>query len=296
MTTRRHFLTLSAILAVTACSAGVQAGSSAPAAPRFASDQISVVTRGSGPDVVLIHGLAGNIGVWDTSANMLDDHYRLHLVEIHGFGGVPRTGTDSMVTAAVARDVARYIREAKLTRPALIGHSMGGTIAMMVAARNPGLVGRVMVVDMVPFMGAMFGQPNATPESLAPMADQLRTQLLTGNLLEQMVGTMARSEADRQRLLAYADSSDRLTVANAMRELILTDMRPELARIDVPLTVLYVQRANVPLPPAQYDAGMKQMYGNAPDVTLVRIEDSNHYIQLDQPDRFVAAVETFMRR
>ena len=149
---------------------------------------------------------------------------------------------------------------------------------------------------MVPFMGAMFGQPNATPETLRPMADQLRTQILTGNMLDQMIGTMARSDANRQKLLAYADSSDRPTVANAMHELILTDMRPELPRIDVPLTVLYVQRANVPLPPEQFDAAMKEMYGNAPNVTLVRINDSNHYIQLDQPERFVAAVETFMKR
>ena len=296
MATRRCFLLLCAALIVTACSPAVHTGATAAAPGGFTSNEISVVTRGAGPDVILIHGLAGNIGVWDPSADALDDHYRLHLVQIHGFGGVARTSTDSMVTAAVAREVARYIRETRLRRPALVGHSMGGTIAMMVAARNPGLAGRVMVVDMVPFMGAMFGQPGATMEALRPMADQLRTQLLTGNLLDQMITTMVRSDANRQKLLAYADSSDRLTVANAMHELLLTDMRPELARIDLPLTVLYVQRANVPMPAEQYDAMMKQLYGNAPGVTLVRIEDSNHYIQLDQPERFVAAVETFMRR
>ncbi len=296
MTTRHRFLTLSAALAITACGAGMHAGSPAPAARPFVSDEISVVTRGSGPDVILIHGLAGNIGVWDASADSLDDHYRLHLVQIRGFGGVPRTSTDSMVTAAVAREVARYIQEAGLTRPALVGHSMGGTIALMVAARNPGLVGRVMVVDMVPFMGAMFGQPAATVETLRPLADQLRAQLLTGTLLDQMIGTMARSDTSRRKLLAYADASDRATVANAMHELILTDMRPELSRISVPLTVLYVQRANVPMPAAQYDAMMRQAYANAPGATLVRIDDSNHYIQLDQPGRFVAEVEAFMRR
>lgn len=296
MNTRRSFLNLAAALVVTACSRAVQTGSPATGAAPFTSSEISVVTRGSGPDVILIHGLAGNIGVWDTSADALDDHYRLHLVQIHGFGGVARTSADSMVTSAVAREVTRYIRETRLTRPAIVGHSMGGTIALMVAARNPGLVGRVMVVDMVPFMGAMFGPPGATPETLRPMADQLRTQILTGDMLDQMIATMARSDANRQKLLAYADSSDRLTVANAMHEIILTDMRPELARVNVPLTVLYVQRANVTLPPEQYDAEMKQMYGNAPDVTLVRINDSNHYIQLDQPERFVAAVETFMQR
>ena len=296
MSTRRRHLALTAVLAVTACSHAVQTGSSASAPRAFASPEIAVTTRGTGPDVILIHGLAGNIGVWDATADSLDRHYRLHLVQIRGFGGVARTSTDTMVVSAVAREVARYIRETGLTRPALIGHSMGGSIAMMVAARNPGLVGRVMVVDMVPFMGAMFGQPGGTVESLRPLADQLRTQLVTGNLLDQMVGTMARSEANRQKLLAYADSSDRVTVANAMHELILTDLRPELSRIGVPLTVLYVQRANVPMPADQYDAMMRQMYSDAPGVTLVRINDSNHYIQLDQPDRFVAAVEAFMGR
>jgi len=296
--TRRSLLVFSVALVAAACSPAAPSGAPSPAVASraFSSNEITVTTRGSGPDVILIHGLAGNIGVWDASAPALAQHYRLHLVQIDGFGGVARSSTDSMVTTAVAREVARYIRETGLRAPALVGHSMGGTIAMMVAARNPGLVSRVMVVDMVPFMGVMFGQPTATVDALRPLADQLRTQLATGNMLDQMVSTMARSEANVQKLRAYADSSDRTTVANAMHELILTDLRPELPRITVPLTVLYVQRANVTLPAAEYDAIMKQAYAGAPAATLVRIDDSNHYIQLDQPERFVTEVEAFMRR
>lgn len=296
MTTRRCFLILCAALALTACGSAAPSGTPGSGAGAFTSSDISVVTRGSGPDVILIHGLAGHTGVWAESAEALDDRYRLHLVQIHGFGGVARTSSDSLVTAAVAREVARYIRETGLTRPAVIGHSMGGTIAMMVAAHNPGSAGRVMVVDMVPFMGVMFGQPDATAEALRPMADQMRTQLLNSDMLGQMIATMTRSEANRQKLLQYAKASDPRTVAQAMHEIILTDLRPELARLNVPLTVLYVQAANVPLPAEQFDHAMKQLYSNAPGVTLVRIEDSNHYIQLDQPGRFVAAVDTFMRR
>src|SRR5688500_2064947 len=141
MTARRCFLILCAALAVSACSSTVQTGTPVNAARAFTSNDISVVTRGSGPDVILIHGLAGHTGVWAESAEALDDRYRLHLVQIHGFGGVARASSDSLVTAAVAREVARYRRETGLKRPALIGHSLGGTIAMMVAARNPGLVG-----------------------------------------------------------------------------------------------------------------------------------------------------------
>src|SRR5687768_15175009 len=152
MTTRRCFLILCAALWVSACRSAVQTATPGTLPRAFTSNEISVVTRGSGPNIILIHGLAGHTGVWTEPAEALDDRYRLHLVQIHGFGGVARTSPDSLVTAAVAREVARYVRETGLKRPALIGHSMGGTIAMMVAAHNPGLVGRVMVVDMVPFM------------------------------------------------------------------------------------------------------------------------------------------------
>jgi pimeloyl-ACP methyl ester carboxylesterase len=127
------------------------------------------------------------------------------------------------------------------------------------------------------------------------MAEQMRTQILNADILDQMVATMTRSEENRQKLLQYAKASDRRTVANAMHELILTDLRPELPRLNVPLTVLYVQAPNVPLPAEQFDIAMKQMYSSVPGAKLVRFDDSNHYIQLDQPGRFVAAVDTFMR-
>jgi pimeloyl-[acyl-carrier protein] methyl ester esterase len=125
MTIRRGFLILCTAFAVTACSSAVQTETPVTAARPFSSNDISVVTRGSGPDIILIHGLAGHTGVWAQAADALDDRYRLHLVQIHGFGGVPRSSSDSLVTAPVAREVARYIRELRLTRPALIGHSMG---------------------------------------------------------------------------------------------------------------------------------------------------------------------------
>ena len=124
----------------------------------------------------------------------------------------------------------------------------------------------------------------------------MRAQLLNTDMLDQLVGTMARSEANRQKLLQHAKASDRPTVAQAMHELIVTDMRPQLPRVSVPLTVLYVQPTNVRLSPQQFDNVMKQLYGSAPNANLVRIEDSAHYIQLDQPARFVAAVDEFMRR
>lgn len=267
----------------------------------FVSDRISVVTRGAGPDVILVSGLTGHRDQWAGVAETLDDRYRLHLVQVNGFAGVAAGGNaEGPVSAPVAEEIARYIGEARLERPAIIGHSMGGSIAMMLAARHPERVGRVMVVDMMPFMGAVFGPAGSTPEGLRAVADQTHAGILAAppgeGMIGQMFPTMTLKEDMRPQLLQGARTSDRRTVANAFHELIVTDLRPELPRIAVPVTVLYVVPPNVPIAPEQFDATMRGLYADLPNVRLVRIDDSRHFIHWDQPERFVTEVDAFMAR
>ena len=128
-------------------------GTAAPtqaAAPAFAPKRFSVVAKGSGPDVILIPGLTASRDVWSGTVAAVPG-YRYHLVQVAGFAGEPTRGNASgNVVAPVAEEVAQYIRAKGLKRPAIVGHSMGGTLAMMIAAEHPGRVGRVMVVDMLP--------------------------------------------------------------------------------------------------------------------------------------------------
>ena len=280
----------------------------APAAPLaqpagFSSDRLTVVTRGQGPDVILIPGLVSHRDVWSKVADTLDDRYRLHLVQVNGFAGLPaRANADGPVSAPVAEEIARYIRESKLSAPAVIGHSMGGTIGMMLAARHPSAVGRLMLVDIVPNIGALFGPPGTTTEAVRAMADQMRAKTLaetpgspTGTI-EMMMPPMTRVEAMKPVLLQYVKDSDRRTAANAFHELMVTDLGPELGRITVPMTVLYVIPPQVTGPAEEFDARLREMYSNVPRATFVRIPDSNHFIQYDQPERFIKEVDAFMGR
>ena len=292
----------SAALVLAACGPSTARESDTLSTRGFVSDRITVVARGTGPDVVLIPGLASHRDVWAGVADTLDDRYRLHLVQVNGFAGfAPGANADGPVSAPVAEEIARYIRETGLTRPAVIGHSMGGTIGMMLAARQTGSVGRLMVVDMTPFMGMMFGPAAATAEGLRSVAEGMRDTILAQSLespasmLGQMIASMTRSQAMRSVLLQNARASHRATVANAFHELIVTDMRPELSRIVVPVTVLYVVPPNVPMTPAQYDSLTKESYSGIRNARVIRIEDSNHFIQIDQPSRFVSEVDAFMR-
>jgi pimeloyl-ACP methyl ester carboxylesterase len=268
-------------------------------APIFQSDRISVVVTGSGPDVVLVHGLSSSRRVWDGTTQAVPG-YRYHLVQLNGFAGHPPGGNAmGPVIAASSEEIARYIRESRLERPAIIGHSMGGTIALSVAARHD-LVSKVMVVDMLPFLGVLFAPPGASRQAVSLGADAVRARALNASpderqrTIESSMATMVRDEDRRAAAIADALSSDRETAARAFHELIVTDLRPELSRITVPVTILYVKTPNVPLSEEQFDALYTASYAPLPRRTLKRIPDSYHFVMFDQAEQFATELRRFL--
>jgi pimeloyl-ACP methyl ester carboxylesterase len=276
-------------------------GGGAVGAAPFHSDRISVETRGSGPDVVLIPGLSSSPKVWQGAVAAVPG-YRYHLVRVAGFDGAPAGANGSgPVVAPVAEEIARYVREAHLNRPALVGHSLGGTWAMMVAARHPELASRVMVVDMMPYLGIMFAPPGAGPDAVKGVAEQIRTGIATSQgearrkQTEQTIAGMVKTESLRAGAVAQSLASDPAVSGQAMYDLITTDVRPELKAIKVPLTVLWVVPAGAPVTEAQLDQFYRMSYANAPQAVLKHIPDSYHFIMLDQPAVFAAELKAFLK-
>lgn len=273
----------------------------ASAQAQFRSDRIAVTTTGSGPDVVLVHGLGSSPRVWRGLTQALPD-YRYHLVQVKGFAGVPaegNAGTTGPVAAPVAEEIARYIGEAIGRPAAVIGHSMGGTIGMMVAARHPERVSRLMVVDMLPYLGDMFG-PGQSPAALRAVAEQIRAGIAEGPLdayrarNEQTLAGMIATESERPAAIADTMASDRSVSGRSMYELITTDLKPELARITAPTTVLYVTPFGAPLTDAQMDGYYQLSYRNLAGARLQRVPNARHFIMYDQPEVFVTEVRNFL--
>jgi pimeloyl-ACP methyl ester carboxylesterase len=272
----------------------------AVAAPAFSSDRIGVTVRGSGPDVVLIPGLSSSSEVWNSTVDAIPG-YRYHIVQVAGFAGTPAGANASgEVVAPVAEEIARYIREAKLERPAIVGHSLGGAWAMMIASRHPELASKLMVVDMMPFMAALFGGPTATPESVKPFAEQMRTAIKSGSgdarkaITDQTIASMVKTESLRPLAVKHSMESDAAVSAQAMYELMLLDQRPALKQIKVPMQVLWVRSPAAPVTDEQMAQFYRLSYANAPQAKLTQVPNAYHFIMWDAPEAFQRELQAFL--
>ena len=273
----------------------------AVAAAPFVSDRLSVQVVGQGPDVILIPGLASSREVWRATADRLKATHRVHLVQLAGFAGEAWTHGDGAFVQPEVQELARYIREAGLNRPAVIGHSMGGLSGLWLAQQQPGLVGRVMTVDSLPFYSALFG-PTATAESARPFADQAAAMILGADEAafrtqqEATAKVLSRTPDEQTRIVAWSMVSDRHAVASAMKDVMTTDARPGLAVMTTPATALYAADADGGAPAAMAEAMWGREYAALPGVTLIRVDGSRHFIMADQPARFAELVDAFLAR
>ncbi|MBL5882719.1 alpha/beta fold hydrolase [Lelliottia aquatilis] len=277
-----------------------QSLSISPEHPNF--QLMSVQTQGSGTDVILIPGLASSRGIWTNLALGLQSSHRVHILELAGFASTPAiSNRDGKVIAPVVDAIAGYIRTQHIKAPAIIGHSLGGEIALMLGVQHPDLVGRLMVVDALPFYMLMI-DPAATSENAAQHAIATREWILAQSpeqfvaYQKTSIARLAKTEAVRSALVAAGLSSDRKTIADAVYELMTTDLRPELARIKAPIEIVYAYDALFGVPAARVDAMYRQSYSSAHDVHFTRIDDSFHFVMLDQPERFSSAVASFLNQ
>ena len=253
-------------------------------------DRISVEVVGAGPDIVMIPGLASSRETWRRTAERLRGRYRVHLVQLAGFAGEPARGDVSgPVLEPAAADIDAYL--ASLPRPPIVmGHSLGGTIALELAERHPQRMSRLLIVDSLPFYGVLMGGAAPTPESVRPMAQGLRRQMKGGMpapMARAMIGQMVTAPADRDRVVGWTLASDPAVTAGAMADDMTLDLRPDLATVKTPVTVLY-ETAIKP----QIEAG----YAALGPKTLVEVPASKHFIMYDQPTRFDTEVDAFLTR
>jgi len=102
------------------------------------SDRIKVTVRGKGPDVLLIPGLASSSAVWDATAKQLENHFRLHIIQVAGFAGSPAgANATGAILQPMVDAIDLYIKTNQIKSLKMVGHSLGGLVGMMLAVQSP---------------------------------------------------------------------------------------------------------------------------------------------------------------
>ena len=272
-------------------------------APNVQMDHISVEVVGTGPAVILIPGLASPRAVWDGVVPELARSHTVILVQVNGFGGsAPGANLSPGVLAGVVADLHTLIATRRLTGAAVIGHSMGGLAAMMLARDHPADVGRLLIVDALPWFAVLMAPPGVdlTQAMVEPRARVMRDSVAAGYGKPL---SDAAAQAQTQGLALHADSiahmaawartADARVTAQAMYEDMTTDLRVDLSGIATPITLIYPW--NAASPRERVEPFYRRQFANAPHVAFVPVGDSAHFVMLDQPTEFATAVADFLK-
>jgi pimeloyl-ACP methyl ester carboxylesterase len=283
----RPAVALSAIVALASChrpqvdaAAEVSTPDTGERGARFEPTAFSVEVHGHGPPVILIPGLGCPATVWRGAVEHLHG-YETHSLTLAGFAGKPRI--DRPLIETTIEELARYIRERRLTSPVIIGHSLGGFIAYALAARVPQAVGPVVVIDAVAGGDGDVDGARRLRDAWRNASDAQFAQQVSDTF-----GHMA-TRADRLRpLLPEIARSDRRAIGDAVFELSTTDVRDHLGAIRAPVLVVLA------------DGGLQDQYrkqaAGVRNREVVVVPNTGHFVMLDDPDRLLAAIDGFLAR
>jgi len=252
--------------------------------------------------MIFIPGLSSSGDVWNETVNHYKQNYQCHVLTLAGFAGEPAMKTDSFLIT-MRTGVASYIIQNKLKNVIVVGHSLGGFLALWIASTNPELIAMVIDVDGLPFMGATMN-PAATAASMKPMAENMRKGMLAQNpeqakaMMPAMVKPLVSDSLNQLTVLGWMQASDPATTAQAMYELFTTDIRSNLSTIKCPTLVLGAWIAY-----KGYGATHESVLGmyngrlaKLPKYSIELTDNGKHFIMFDDAKWMVSQMDTFIAK
>ena len=241
--------------------------------------RLYVHRSGAGAPVVLLHGWGTSGGSFQGVCAALAGRHECLAPDLPGFGrsDPPPSAWSSLEYAALLRE---WLRERGLVRPALIGHSFGGKVALRLAAE--GLASRVI----------LFGSAGIPPRRPPAYYAKVYT-FKTLKLLARLPGFRPLFGDVAERMRRRTGSADYRAASGIMRDSLVRsvneDIRPVLPRVACPTLLIWGR--NDTATPVSDGETMKSLL---PDAGLVVVENAGHYVFNDQPDRVFPALRAFL--
>jgi pimeloyl-ACP methyl ester carboxylesterase len=262
-------------------------------AAQFSTFDFKVAERGDSkkPSVILIPGLMSDASVYDNLSIALQANYQVHTLSVRGFAETPPTD-EAFSLQALVDDILLYSEYKNLEQPHIIGHSMGGLTAFILAAQHEDKIGKVISIDGLPFIGPIFTGSNQTSvddlQMQAQMMQSMFERMTSAQLAAQTkmgLHIQATAERDKARVLDMAQRSDAKTVGEAMYSVMTTDMRKALESSNTSILLLGASGAfTTSEQHAATELIYKEQFNAVKNAKVVMNTSSRHFMMFDQAD------------
>ena len=260
-----------------------------------------VTIIGKGKPIILIPGLSCSGEVWSQTVDSLKNNYECHILSLAGFSNQEPINLDKGYLPIIQEKISEYIENEMEEKPIIIGHSLGGFLALSIASSKPNSLKSIVIVDSYPFLSLIFN-PNATAKSVIPQANQMKEYMISSSdssyrsQQKLTLKTMITDSLNIEKALKWSIESDRKTTAQAMFEIMTTDLRGELNKIKVPILVLgsWYGYKDYGVTKESIYSSLENQYSEAKNCKFKVADTAKHFIMWDEPLWFIAELKVFL--
>lgn len=243
-------------------------------------------------DLVLIPGLLSHRSVWRSMFHELCNFHSVYTVQTSGFAGSPAVRSRNGVLADLSEEIAIFV-EREIGGPAtIVGHSMGGIVALHIAKDYPEVASSVIVVDAVPWPPSSFPEflNRFRAKSIRSSVDFLSENLVSEIISDQIADTMLVEHAYLDEIVDWEQSSHKSTIAQSLYELYTDTIGSDLYSIKQPVSIIAAWHPDQGISKSDAQTQLDLVYGELENYQITIIPNTKHFIMFDDPDAHLAAI------
>lgn len=240
--------------------------------------------------IIFIPGFASSGEVWNETKMNFEKEYTCYTLTMAGFSGVQQQDNPTFKNWESA--IATFIKKNKIGKTIIVGHSMGGGLALSLAADYPELISKIIVVDTLPCLAALNNPTFKFLENndCSPIVNQMTA--LTDEQFYQMqkigVTRLLEDKTMREKVVNWSVKSDRKTFAKMFCDFSNTDLREKIKTIQCPSLIL-LESYFVNLKPA-----IEEQYKNLKTANLQYATKGLHFIMYDDKEWYFSQLNNFL--
>ena len=256
----------------------------------FSQTSFKVEIKGKGDPVLLFPGFGCTGQVWDETVAEISKTHECHIFTFAGFGNVPPI--EGPWLSKIKNEIIFYVKDKKLKKPTLMGHSLGGTLSLWLASKETDLFKKAIVVDGLPASAALM-IPNYKGEVIPydnPQSEMMLTmdENAFNTMNAQSISYMCFNKEKQKTIAEWMKIADRKTYVYGYIDMLNLDLRNEIAKIKIPVVILAATNPNLSTVQNTYN----NQYKNLPSVKIHYAENAAHFVMYDQPEWFMEKVKS----